>query len=520
MVVADSEVFFARYSELIALCKGGESGQAPVPRDALKDAPDARSFCLVCFMNLPAVKLAVNLLGLREWFLEAMPEPPVPMDSNKDGHLAERPLHREEAGAFRDAALDMLFSEMRQRIDSGAWDPEPVAYNAIADLGCHFTGKLVHSKAVGAYLFAPDADTRQPHVSSRTLRKAGIPIPIDYKSLDNGGVFQQVRRVIENDPVAMAVLPSSVREAMQAASERAFRLTADRRPDFVDPLLKQILLPNGDEETPYLAVSPLGAGGLCAIQHRAVAVVQGSPDTESSGDAPEEAEAVPEEKPQKKKKGRKAKSDGDSKETPSESETEKAPATYWFSFLDFPIGGGIPRNVSIFPVSVLQRPLFFDVPQRNLDTRKALAFLYRPLRIFLTRKDAEALQKPLHESLSDSDGLLATKVQSGGEFGRIVRRKHAEMVEYAAHLAESLVRVGEDEVPITEDVLRSTRKGSLTDLDRCVLLGDFGGRYREAFAEAFVDALIQEGRRSERAPLGSVEQSRIRKAVVRILETF
>jgi len=267
-------------------------------------------------------------------------------------------------------------------------------------------------------------------------------------------------------------------------------------------------------------VSPLGAGGLCAIQHRAVAVVQGSPDTESSGDAPEEAEAVPEEKPQKKKKGRKAKSDGDSKETPSESETEKAPATYWFSFLDFPIGGGIPRNVSIFPVSVLQRPLFFDVPQRNLDTRKALAFLYRPLRIFLTRKDAEALQKPLHESLSDSDGLLATKVQSGGEFGRIVRRKHAEMVEYAAHLAESLVRVGEDEVPITEDVLRSTRKGSLTDLDRCVLLGDFGGRYREAFAEAFVDALIQEGRRSERAPLGSVEQSRIRKAVVRILETF
>jgi len=488
------------YAGLLALCKSGPARVTPVPEEKIKKAVDPQSFCVVCAANTPEIDFSLKLFSLQDWFAEHAPPAPTSGDDAA-------------ARAYLDACIDSLSSEVVRRMEAGQCDPTSIAAEAILDCGTHFSGKLIHSDANGAAMFAPSALTTQPHVSSRSLAARSIRLPLDQSKLDNKGVYQRVVKVLNQDPiVAQARVPMCAIAAIEVGATRAINQAAQHRPSTVDHRLRQILLPAAGG---YLAVSPLAAGGWCVLADRAASAVEMAQFLEEQhrAESPESA--------QPKRKGRKPK-DLAVNDTASQ---PKKPRRL-FERMGFPVGGAIVRNASMHPARAVQNPMYFHVPQRQVDLRAAWSFVSVPVRLFLTRSEiaqfaAQHAQIRNYDSIGQSSSITAVGVQARGALAAIVYRQHRAMMGLSALISEAEYPTGDASIAIDEALLRAKRKDQLPALDLCIVRGSFGAEYRAAMAQAITDALFR-GTRDQRtqAPmLAAVDRERISRAIENLLES-
>ena len=494
------------YAALLALCKGGTSGSAPVPDDKLKKALHADDFCAICASSAPQIDFLLKLFSLQGWFADHAPiSPPANCDESA-------------AQAYLDACADLLCGEVTRAMESGECDPAVIASQAILENGAHFSGKLIHSSASGPALFVREASTSQPHVSSRSLASQGIGLPLDQSRLDNTGAYQRVLKIIEGDElVGRARVPQRAVETIRSGVLPAICEAQARRPLEVDHRLRQILLPDGES---YLAVSPLAAGGWCALADQAAQSIEVLEAEESALQKVErEAQEVTDVPSPPKKRGRPANLDAQS------DKKNKAPKPRRLSRMSFPVGGAIVRNVSLYPKSVVQNALYFEAPQRNTDLRRVWSFVFAPTRLRIIRQEIEQIQAQMTRVqdtafISSSSSLIAVQAQASGALAALVWRLHQEMRRLSALICESSYPNGDADVAIDEDLLRAKRKAEPTALDLCLVRGSFGADYRAAMAQTITDLLhrLVRDEKTQVPMLSMVDHERIGRAIEKMLE--
>lgn len=490
------------YAGLLALCKSGQARTTPVPDDKLKKAFDPHSFCRICASNAPEIDFSLKLFSLQDWFAEHSPSPPPSGDDAA-------------ARVYLDACIDALSAEVVRRMDDGQCDPALIASEAVLDCGTHFSGKLIHSDANGAAMFAPDALTAQPHVSSRSLAALGIRLPLDQSKLDNKGVYQRVVKILNQDAlVGQARVPAGAIASVESGAALAIKQAGQRRPSVVDHRLRQILLPAAEG---YLAVSPLAAGGWSVLADQAAGAVEMAQFLQEQG----RAESPESPQPKKKEKGRKPKGIADDDTTPQPKKPRRL-----FERLGFPVGGAIVRNASLHPARAVQNPLYFGVPQRQVDLRAAWSFVSAPVRLFFTRSELEKFaaqhaQIRGYDSIGQSSSITAVGVQASGALAAIVHGQHRRMMELSAVISEADYPNGDASVAIDEAVLRAKRTKPPSALDLCIVRRSFGADYRAAMAQAITDALYRRAldKKTQAPLLGAVDRERISRAVETLLES-
>lgn len=488
----------ATYQNLMVRCKGGSGRTTPVPDEKLKAAADGRSFCAICVANWPPADFYLKLFEFQVGFWEKAPVPP------------SVPVSEESVAAYLRECLDLL---RNWALQISASEIAEKARRAVLDKGAHFSGKLIHSDVQGAFMLVAAKATHQPHLSSRSLAARGIDIPLDQCRLDNAGVYQRIVKIWSNDPILTECdFPQSIADAIRAGTREAIKAGQEKVPAIVDHRLRQILLPSGDG---YLAISPLAAGGMSALVDFAVRAIEAdasfpADETESDGSQTPDILQLAQ-KPGRKKE----KSEEDATE-------ERRPKPIRLNRLGFPVGGAIVRNTSLHSASVVQRPVFFMAPQRQVDMRRAWGFLARSVRLHLSASDlrdyAYYLSKT-HGSVRKSAAGTAVDIECCGPLRRLVLDRHRKFMDLSALVAESHWLDGDQQIPINENLLRLRRSSSPTDLDICIVNQSFGTAYAQGFAKEVAALLASQVLDSKTGnPMLSIEDRlRVERAAQRIL---
>lgn len=143
------------------------------------------------------------------------------------------------------------------------WSPlPPASYAQTISEFVHFSFKTTNSNATsGGIRVGPDKGLDLPYVSARTLIQAGYVIPLDYAA--NGGKTALIAKQVNAFEAGKAApgRPDEAR-AIQDAMRDARTTGGEVNADFVSLRLRQLLLPR---DGAYVAVTPLGASGLCQI---------------------------------------------------------------------------------------------------------------------------------------------------------------------------------------------------------------------------------------------------------------
>jgi hypothetical protein len=471
-----------RHSALLKLCKGGASRNVPISEDKFKTVEDEQGFILACLTNEPRIDFYLKLLGLQEVFSTSAPPPHVDLDAE----IYAREYIDKCLGTVKELASEVNLEQFQDAVRE-----------RVIDCGTHFSGKLINSDAADAFAVCAGGYNGQPHVSSRTIIAGGHSVPLDQAKLDNTGLYQRIIKVLEKDPIIQeAEVDSTISAAVEAGTKAAFARYGEKQTPFVDHRLRQILLPSGDH---YIAVSPLAAGGICALFDRAIANIEQQVATDA---AEQEADGAEE---------------GD--------DSQKTVASRrLYTRLNFPVGGAIVRNVSIHPKGVIQRPVFFDVPVRHPDLRAAWAFVYKPLRLFIPRDQIELYRQyieGLPDSIRESSAATATIVERAGPIRKIAIGQHQQVMELAANIRETEFRDGDENRPIDEVLLLEKRANPPGSLDLAVVNGHFDQSYAIAMAEAIAMRLYASvilGK--EKRPMHQTDRDRIAVAAQKILENM
>lgn len=470
-----------RHSALLKLCKGGASRNVPISEDKFKTVEDEQGFILACLTNEPRIDFYLKLLGLQEVFSTSAPPP----HADLDAEIYAREYIDKCLGTVKELASEVNLEQFQDAVRE-----------RVIDCGTHFSGKLINSDAADAFAVCAGGYNGQPHVSSRTIIAGGHSVPLDQAKLDNTGLYQRIIKVLEKDPIIQeAEVDGTILAAVEAGAKAAFARHGEKQTPIVDYRLRQILLPSGDH---YIAVSPLAAGGICALFDRAIANIE----QVVTGTAEQEANGV---------------EDGD--------DSQKTVASRrLYTRLNFPVGGAIVRNVSIHPKGVIQRSVFFDVPVRHPDLRTAWAFVYKPLRLFIPRDQIELYRQyieGLPDSIRESSAATATKVERAGPIREIAIGQHQQVMELAANIRETEFRDGDENRPIDEVLLFEKRANPPGPLDLAVVNGHFDQSYATTLAEAIAMRLYASvfmGK--EKRPMHQTDRDRIAVAAQKILENM
>lgn len=496
------------------------------PDDNKKIASET-DFCRMCITKERRADFLLKLFSLQEDFrswMDQHPEaPPAPDD-------------KEAAQVYLDKKLAWI------RARANAIPPEQarsLALETMREFGAHFTGKLIHSSAVGASMLATERLSNQPHISSRRLRQAGIVLPLDQSQLDNSGVYQRILWVLDNDPIVEASgLDSTVTAAIRQGIVDAARQPAARSP-YVDHRLRQVLLPDGNG---YIAASPLASAGLSILLHQAVEVIEEAATAEDPED---------ETKSHKPRRGRPRQdktAEGEDAVAATEMagsepaiigvreaapDTLKKPPRRLFKRVALPFGGGIPRNATLHGREV-QESFCFPVPQYHKESIAAWRFVFQPWRPWIIPSHAKAVAAQVaviekSSAFQDSASLASVDIQAarGGAMGRLARACHEQAVELAQNLPDATFHAtdnGED-LPIDEDLLRQRRpKGrEPSPIDLAIVNQRFGAEYREAMAEVIVESirrLTVDPKTQADALSGMAARQRAQRAIEKVLEAL
>jgi hypothetical protein len=300
----------------------------------------------------------------------------------------------------------------------------------------HFSFKTVNSNASagGVRLGAEDA-LSLPYVSARTLLAEGISCMSDYTK-NAGRIATHFKHAKQARMAASGIIPKKkadkegaksaekddapalAPDELQAVGEALARCTQGRLEDgcdsFLDPRLRQLLLPCTDEAgiVSYRSVTPLTAGGLCQIVRTHVVVSN-------------EAHKLGREEWQKEK----------------EKALKKNPKavipplpTRSVQSAQLGIGGSNPQNVGGL-VREMQQPMYMGAPQAKGGLRQALAMHHKgvDLKISpkLVRKYADFLKT------NTEDGVRQTGMESRTEEKAIL----AELVDDVMNQVDDIRRV-------------------------------------------------------------------------------
>jgi len=441
----------AAYADLLRLCKGGPRRTVAVDPGKLNVAQGAKAFCAVCAANAPEVDLLLKLFGLQDWFAANAPHPPAP-DSDT---AAQEYLRR---------CLEALNRQIERFSED---ELMAIGLDAMRDAGTHFSGKLIHSDAREGSLFASDEPSAQPHLSSRSLLREGISLPLDQTKNDNKGVYQRVLKVHGNDPLVQAAdLSQRAQSAIKQGVGLALRQARELRPAFVDHRLRQILLPFGAD---YVAVSPLPAAGFGLLLADAVQRYE-----QDGAAATEGAE-----------------------QTAQADKADKASARV-FSRIGLPIGGAKPINATLhWTNSGFANPLIFSAPQRSADLTRQWRFLHRPWSAYISKaeldgvtRQAHALEESTSDALRESSATTATRVQASGALAKWVRQCHAQATGFAEDLVQASWEPEAGAASLEERVLEARGQDRPVPLlDLCLIRQNFGAEYRAAMADHLVELL-------------------------------
>lgn len=471
-------------------------------RDKLLDeCSSLRELLARVFASVPRIRLYLGLFQVKDEFIERAPLP-TPAASVEQAESA-----LENAHAFaRQLALQKLSPPEVQEL----------ARQSIVDFACQFSGKLIHSQAQGASSMVPNKASVLPHLSARRLQQSGWRLPLDQNAQDNTGLFGRVVEILRDDPVVPeAGLEEAYVQAVQAAYEQALGDLKGRTPRFVDAKLRQLLLPAGEDLAGlgrYLAVSPLGAGGLTQ------AIAQSSRLLEKA--SAEQAKAAPQIAPARK--------------------PDDTPATaprIRFSRLEMP--GGNPQNITTLAQG-LKEPLYFETPQASSTAQGAWKLLRQPMRLRLPREVTLGYARRVlafgGNPFGASASLAARHVERAFLYP-VVRQAHDSVLDAAQIVQDALYEGLIEASTLSEEGVRALRSGAagLNALDRAAFFGEFSQRYvqemasqlqqllRRACDEVLAQALragTSEDSSQRRAvsPLSSASLSRQARALHDLLE--
>lgn len=499
--VSDEQVIIWKnqYGEVI---KASGAKSSTIGMDKLRKAQNPGQFCRMFAANENTVDFHVKLLSLQDFFNERVTEaPPLTAHAEAEKDDVEWKVSEADAKAYMDFCITLVEQEVRHLVDAGELNDEVaerLAYDSIREFATHFTGKLIHSSANDAFCYTSERRSRLPHVSSRTLIAAGLPLSLDYKKLDNNGVFQRVLRVIQGDPLADD-LPGNLKESIKKGAECA--LLEPLFTDKVDHRLRQILLPKPDDT--YLAVSPLAAGGWSERFRQSVLSMESEEKEELSDDGLLDDEPS-----------------GEKRQVATKNNFVRR-----FQRLTFPIGGANPRNTTLFSGAIIQTAYWFDAPGKSTrENMEAWRFLYHTPKLRISETMKAEMVKQISDGMGElrkSAAQLSVKIQSGGALRKWVIEGHERFVSLSQQIQEFTVKDNDKEDrDIDSALLQEKRGGDLDDLDYAILNGAFGSAYRDTMNKKMVSFLFAQLRdKSSGAPfLGEIDRQRIASAIRNILE--
>ncbi len=465
----------AKHAGLLARCKGGPQRTVPVSAEKLRKSEDEHAFCAVCAANRPELDAALKLYGWQDQFAQDAPPPPAGDESGAQTYL-------EACAAWVRAEAQRIPAERMLQ----------TAREALLAFGAHFSGKLVNSNAQHASLLAPARVSTQPHVSSRSLRAAGIALPLDQSKLDNRGLYQRVVKVLAGDPVMQgAAIPAEHLEAIRQGAAEAIEEAGSKSASRVDHRLRQVLLPTDGR---YIAVSPLPAAGLAALWHEHAAAYEQPP---SSKPLPASAAGKLAEPP----RGRKPQK------------------------VLMPVGGAIVRNTTLLPEATIQTQRVFHVPQRRESVRVAWRFVYRRWKPRVSAANAQAAAHEIDRlsqsaEFGNSASLGAVTAQAGGALARLVADCHHQATQFARDIGEAPFVEDGAEIQIDEALLQRKRTSEITAIDRAILRQSFDAEYRKAMAESIALALRTRTLRADGTDvlMRQADRERVIRAIEHLLE--
>jgi len=232
----------------------------------------------------------------------------------------------------------------------------------------HFSGKTINSNvpACGVRI-GRDGGLSLPLAGVRTLLADGVFVPLDYTQ--NAGktatVVKQMRLADSGD--APETVPEAQIQAIRRVAAEAAMSAYEEGVGRVSPRLRQILLPKSGGQ--YVAVTPLGSGGLSALLNKKLAAM-----------------------PEHRKK---------------------------FRHALLGIGGSNPQNVGAL-VREMRNPLVFFAPGENLLERQVLSVHYRGISLGLPRRLLDGYRQWRGRQLQNHEGGMPSTMD--------IRQREAEWI--------------------------------------------------------------------------------------------
>ncbi len=249
------------------------------------------------------------------------------------------------------------------------WSDFPLEqYQQEASRLVHFSGKTVNSNvpACGVRI-ERDCGLDLPLVGVQTLLADGMSVPLDYTQ--NAGktatVVKQMR--LADSGEIPETVPEDLVLAIRHVIAEATLSAYEESVEWVSPRLRQILLPKGGDQ--YVAVTPLGSGGLSALLNKKLAAM-----------------------PEHRKK---------------------------FRHALLGIGGSNPQNVGSL-VREMRNPLLFSAPGENLLERRVLTIHYRGISLGLPRRLLDGYRQWRERQLRHHDGVMPSTMD--------IRQREAEWI--------------------------------------------------------------------------------------------
>ncbi len=246
------------------------------------------------------------------------------------------------------------------------WSDFPLDhYQQEASRLVHFSGKTVNSNAPACGVrVGRDGGLDLPLVGVRTLLADGVFVPLDYsRNAGKTATLVKQMRLADGGEAPETAPAEDIRRVVAEATVSAYEEGTER----VSPRLRQLLLPKGEGQ--YVAVTPLGCGGLSALLNQKLAAM-----------------------PERRRK---------------------------FRHALLGIGGSNPQNVGAL-VREMRNPLLFSAPREDPLARRVLSVHHKGIALGLPRKAFDAYRLWRERQLRDHDGAMPSTMA--------IRQREAELI--------------------------------------------------------------------------------------------
>lgn len=134
----------------------------------------------------------------------------------------------------------------------------------------NFTAKPIHSQAdsIGVFLNKPKSSKKMPYICANTLMQHGEYIYFDQIKFDNKKIYQAWLKKYNQAQNNDSILPEKDKEIVLSCFNKIKEKSGTMRElgyNNIDYKLKQLILPNPNNENEYIGLIPLFSPGECRI---------------------------------------------------------------------------------------------------------------------------------------------------------------------------------------------------------------------------------------------------------------